>query len=370
MNDFTGDVLALVEWLGISCKAPELEEFLVRKRIHDRPMTPDQVESEGLVEDDDDTDVEYELARRSKESMVVQSERYGFCLIFQSRENYDLVHQNPCGFDDPYVLEQVAFFAKGVQIYQGFEGPVFRGVGMLTRRSDSAYVALGSPLARRSVYETSTDLFVVGNWVLNFGFREEGVDPCLAHVHIRKKNIFDDVMLSPRFLDVAPDAYASMLGLAQLGHPTDSPDVLDFLAGLGLDNEIDEEIGCPEEMNGRARSHGIVIYFKEMHGAGGNSSALPVKIVSAITYKRRGDLGSVGYSGVLPFSMNFGDRPDVAIAKAKNSPAKITESEELLSYYWPVASGIVVQAVFSLIDWQLARVTLHAPIRASFVLNG
>ncbi len=93
MNDFTGDVLALVEWLGISCKAPELEEFLVRKRIHDRPMTPDQVESEGLVEDDDDTDVEYELARRSKESMVVQSERYGFCLIFQSRENYDLVHQ-------------------------------------------------------------------------------------------------------------------------------------------------------------------------------------------------------------------------------------------------------------------------------------
>ncbi|MGY8530236.1 hypothetical protein [Paracidovorax citrulli] len=370
MDYFTGDALVLSELLGCSSEDSGLEEFLVRKRIHDRPMTPDQVESEGWVEDDGDTDVEYELERRSKESLVVQSERDGFCLIFQSRENYDLVHHTPCGVDAPFVLEQVAFFAKGVQIYQGFKGPVFRGIGMTTRRSDAAYVALGQPLARRTVYETSTDLFVVGNWVLNFGFQEGGHDPCLAHVHIRRRNIFDDVMLSPRFVDSPPSGYDSMLGLTQLGHPTDSPDVLAFLARLGLENEIDEDIGCPEEMNGRARSHGIVIYFKEMRGASGHASALPVKIVSAITYKRRGDLGSLGYSGVLPFSMNFGDRPDVAIAKAKNSPAKVTESEELLSYYWHLASGIVVQAVFSLVDWQLARVTLHAPTRASFVLNG
>jgi len=370
MDDFTGDALVLAELLGCSSEDSGLEEFLVRKRIHDRPMTPDQVESEGWVEDDGDTDVEYELERRSKESLLVQSERDGFCLIFQSRKNYDLVHEPSCGGDAPFVLEQVAFFAKGVQIYRGFGGAVFRGVGMTNRRSDTAYVALGQPLARRTVYETSTDLFVLGDWVLNFGFQEEGPDPCLAHVHIRRKNIFDDVMVSPRFVDLPPDAYASMLGLAELGHTTDSPNVLAFLSGLGLDNEIDEDIGCPEEMNGRARSHGIVIYFKEMRGAGGHASALPAKIVSAITYKRRGDLGSVGYSGVLPFSMNFGDRPDVAIAKAKNSPAKVTASEELLSYYWHVASGIVVQAVFSLIDWQLARVTLHAPTRASFVLNG
>ncbi|WP_152643500.1 hypothetical protein [Paracidovorax citrulli] len=370
MVDFTGDVLTLVECLGGSCEAPGLEAFLVRKSIHDRPMTPEQVESEGLVEDDDDTDVEYELARRSKESMVVQSERHGFCLIFQSRENYDLVHHTPCNGDAPFVLEQVAFFAKGVQIYQGFEGPVFRGIGMTNRRSDTAYVALGQPLARRTVYETSTDLFVLGDWVLNFGFQEGGPDPRLAHVHIRRRNIFDDVMLSPRFVDLPPDAYASMLGLAELGHTTDSPNVLAFLSGLGLENEIDEDIGCPEEMNGRARSHGIVIYFKEVSRAGGYASAPPGKIVSAITYKRRGDLGSAGYSGDLPFSMHFGDRPDVAIAKARISPVKITESEELLSYYWHVASGIVVQAVFSLVDWQLARVTLHAPMRASFVLNG
>ncbi len=365
---FTGDVLTLVECLGGSCEAPGLEAFLVRKSIHGRPMTPQQVESEGLVEDDDDTDVEYELARRSKESMVVQSERHGLCLIFQSPEKYDLVQHTPCGVDAPFVLEQVAFFAKGVQIYQGFEGPVFRGIGMTTRRSDAAYVALGQPLARRTVYETSTDLFVVDDWVLNFGFQEGGYDPCLAHVHIRRKNIFDDVMLSPRFVNGSPGDYDSMLGLAQLGHSIDSPDVLSFLSALGLENEIDDDIGCPEEMNGRARSHGIVIYFKEFSGAVEHASAPPGKIVSAITYKRRGDLGSAGYSGNLPFSMQFGDRPDVAIAKAKNSPVKITESEELLSYYWLVTSGIIVQAVFSLVDWQLARVTLHASARASSIL--
>lgn len=372
MDDFAGDVLALVEWLGCSCEDPGLEAFLVQKRIHDRPMTPDQVEREGLVEDDGDTDVEYELACLSKESMVVQSERHGFCLIFQTRENYDLVHRAACGVQAPFVLEQVAFFAKGVQIYQGFEGPVFRGVDMTGRRSDAMYAALGQPLARRLVYETSTDLFVVGDWVLNFGFQDEGPDARLAHVHMRRKNVFDDVMLRPRIEDVPPAADAAMPGLAQLGLSAVSPEVLGFLAGLGLDDEDDEDeedSGCPQELNGCAQSHGIVIYLKDVSGAAGHPDGPSDTIVSAITYKRRGDLESLGYAGVLPFGLQFGDRPDVAIAKAKHAPAKVSESEELRSYYWPVASGMVVQAVFSLIDWQLARVTLHAPARASAVLN-
>lgn len=367
--DLTGDVLALVECLGCFCEDPRLEAFLVHKRIHDRPMTPAQLEDEGAVQDDGDTDVEYELARRSKESLVVQSERHGFCLIFQPREDHDLVHRTPCGVEAPFVLAQIAFFAKGVQIYQGFEGVVFRDVGMNTRRSDTAYAALGPPLARRSVYETSTDLFALGDWVLNFGFPEKEQDPPLAHVHIRRKNVFDDVMLNPRMLEVAPDTDASMPGLSQLGRSSDAPEVQDFLAGLGLNDEIDEDIGCPEEMNGRARSHGIVIYFKELPEALGHANALPNKIVSAITYKRRGDLRSLGYCGDLPFGLHFGDRPDIAIAKAKHPPAKVSESEELRSYYWRVASGMVVQAVFSLVDWQLARLTLHAPARTSAVLG-
>ncbi|WP_369939610.1 hypothetical protein [Xanthomonas medicagonis] len=369
MDDFAGDVLALVEWLGCSCEDRGLEAFLVQKRIHDRPMTPDQVEREGLVEDDGDTDVEYELACLSRESMVVQSERHGFCLIFQTRENYDLVHRAACGVQASFVLEQVAFFAKGVQIYQGFEGPVFRGVGMTTRRSDATYAALGQPLASRLVYETSTDLFVAGDWVLNFGFQDEGPDARLVHVHIRRKNVFDDVMLSPRIEDVPPAADAAMPGLAQLGLSAASSEVLGFLASLGLDDEADEDNGCPEELNARAQSHGIVVYLKDVAGAAEDLDAASDTIVSAITYKRRGDLGSLGYSGVLPFGLQFGDRPDVAIAKAKHAPAKVSESEELRSYYWPVASGMIVQAVFSLIDWQLARVTLHAPVRAFSVLN-
>ncbi|GKS88746.1 hypothetical protein [Acidovorax sp. SUPP2539] len=369
MADFIGDVLALIELLGCSSEAHRLEAYLVQKYIHDRPMTPDQVESEGLVEDNGDTDVEYELMRRSKESMVVQSERDGFCLIFQPREDYDLVHRSPCGVEAAFVLEQIAFFAKGVQIYQGFEGPVFRDVRMTTRRSDAAYAALGAPLARRTVYETSTDLFVVDDFVLNFGFQNDGQDSPLAHVHIRRKNVFDDVMLDPQLLDIPLNAPYTMPGLAQLGHSSDSLEVQDFLASLGLSNEIDEDIGCPEEMSGRARSHGIVIYFKEITGAANRPHELPDKIVSAITYKRRGDLGSSGYLGDLPFGMHFGDRPDVAIAKAEHPPVKVAESEQLLSYYWHVSSGIVVQAVFSLIDWQLARVTLHAPVRAASVLK-
>lgn len=367
MADFTGDVLVFAKLLGCSCDDSRLDALLVQKHIHDRPMTSDQLEDEGAVEDDGETDVEYELTRRSKESMVVQSERHGFCLIFQPREDYDLVHHPASGVEAPFVLQQIAFFAKGVQTYQGFNGPVFRGVNMITNRTDAAYAALGPPLALRAVYETSTDLFVYGDFVINFGF-QDGPDAPLAHIHIRRRNVFDDVMLNPLGLDGPQKAPISMPGLAQLGLPAIAPVVQDFLSDLGLDGEIDEDLGCPEEMNGRALSHGIVIYFKEMPRAAIGPHALPEKCVSAITYKRRGDLGSSGYSGDLPFGMHFGDRPDIAVAKAGHAPNKISESEELRSYYWRVASGMVVQAVFSLIDWQLARVTLHAPARASAVL--
>ena len=35
-----------------------------------------------------------------------------------------------------------------------------------------------------------------------------------------------------------------------------------------------------------------------------------------------------------------------------------------MSYFWETETGLIVQAMCSLIDWQLYRVTLHAPFLA------
>ncbi len=86
--------------------------------------------------------------------------------------------------------------------------------------------------------------------------------------------------------------------------------------------------------------------------------------LSAITYKRQGDLESRGFHGELPFDFEFGDSPQTLIAKAGEVPGLKDRSDQLMSYYWETESGVIVQAMCSLIDWQLYRVTVHAAFLA------
>ena len=45
-------------------------------------------------------------------------------------------------------------------------------------------------------------------------------------------------------------------------------------------------------------------------------------------------------------------------------PGIENRSDQLMSYFWETESGVIVQAMCSLIDWQLYRVTVHAPFLA------
>lgn len=353
---------ALINFLGCSSIDQRLEDFLEEYNIHDRPMTVEELELLEDADDKEDTDAEYELNQKSKDSLIIGSERNGFCLIFKKREDYELTHSEQITFSDPFVLEQIAFFANGVQTYQGFQGSFLSGITMETKKNDPAYTFFGDPIASRIIYDTPVELFHIYDLIVNFGFMGKG-SSCLAHVHIRKKNIHDKVMLKPNF-DTAAASFPDMIGSIHLGKAYDAPEVLDFFSKHGLHQSIDD-YDCPEEFSSLSRSQGIIIYLKKMNDGSKNSSK---NAISAITYKRRGDLGSFGYEGLLPFRLSFGESPDVVMRKMAIPFDRRADSETLFSLYWRLPSNIIIQAVFSLIDWQLARITLHAQENIKSVL--
>ena len=359
----------LLDLLGSACGDPRLEQFLTAHRIHDRPRTIAQLREEDFVEDDGETDVEYELARAAKESLTVESERLGFCLTFVAAQDYALVHElDPNSKTAPsFMLEQVVFFAKGIQIYQQYLGMLPGGVSFPIRQSDRSYAALGSPLARRTVYDTVCDLFVIDGLVVNFGFGDEA-EPMLAHVHVRQQHHFDKIMLTVSPVDVAQAEQPVILGQAELGCAVASAEVQRLFAQLGIEQSDMYQGACPDEITRLTKPEGITLYFDDVPNSITNNDRQAKgqerRLVS-MTYKRRGDLSSLGYQGVLPFAFVFGDAPPALVSKAGRAPDAQHSSDQLLSYYWKLGNGLVIHAACSLIDWQLYRVTLHAPFMAA-----
>jgi hypothetical protein len=360
----------LLELLGSGDGDPRLEQFLTAHQIHGRPKTAAQLREEGFIEDDGETDVDYELEKAAKASLMVESERLGFCLIFVSAKDYALVYEEPLqnrGEVTPqFILEQIVFFAQGVQIYQQYAGGLPGGLGFPVKPSDPGYAALGPPLARRDVYDTACDLFLIDGLIVNFGFGAEP-DPSLAHVHVRRQHCFDQTMLAQSPAKPATAGQPLILGQTELGCTVKSVEVQRLFVQLGIDQSDMYQGACPDEITRLTKPEGITLYFDDVANSlvGDNPKANgEERRLVSMTFKRRGDLSSQGYNGPLPFLFAFGDAPSALIAKAGRPPDAQHSSDQLLSYYWKWNSGLVVHALCSLLDWQLYRVTLHAPFMA------
>lgn len=354
MESLTSELLSL---LGLASEDPQVEAFLSRMRIYDRPKTVAQLEEEEFIDpDDDETDIEYELAQESKASMVVESPAHGFCLIFKSRSDYSLTHSTVPAGASPFVVQEIGFFDRDVQVYLGYQGSLPGGVRFGMSRKDFALKTLGPPLASRFVYGTLVDLYLINNQIVNFGFRP---DHTLAYAHARDRTTFDGIMVSPN-LDAQRWPAPSMIGGDLIGRPLADATVQNFLILNGLDPDDIEPGACPEELMQLTKSKGITIYL---------SNGLLGQQVSSIAYKRRGDLGSQGYAGPMFMGFEFGDSPATLQQKAGSRPIKETMDDQLVSFYWNAYDSLIVQAVCSLIDWQLCRVVLHAKFTSNSVLN-
>lgn len=224
----------------------------------------------------------------------------------------------------------------------------------------------GLPIARRDVHKTSFDLFILNEPIVNFGF-DESTGTSLRLVHVREQNSFDRRMLAPYAkASASPTDWKPITGTSAVGRVIADAEVVECFATLGVDADDMYDGVCPEEITRLTKSHGITLYFRTLSPRDGTHKSYSTKSaggqrLSGITFKRRGDLRSLGYRDALPFAFQCGDTPQTQTAKTGRPPDRQYQSEELLSYYGKTDARSLVRAVSSLIDWQLCRVALHAP---------
>ena len=74
----------------------------------------------------------------------IESERLGFCLMFETRDNYALAHDGVPDSQAPFVVNEIGWFAKGVQIYQQFLGALPGRLSFNAAGQDAQYNALAA----------------------------------------------------------------------------------------------------------------------------------------------------------------------------------------------------------------------------------
>ena len=115
------------------------------------------------------------------------------------------------------------------------------------------------------------------------------------------------------------------VGTSAIGEAAGSRSVRALLATLQLDEDDLDDGACPEEITRLTVPLGITLYFRDLPLSSKNTKGRgKVRHLSAITYKRRGDLESNGFHGELPFGFEFGDSPQRLIAKAGEPRQQVT----------------------------------------------
>lgn len=116
--------------------------------------------------------------------MIVQSPANGFCLIFKKRSDYSLTHSVVQAGNSPFVVQELGFFDRGVQVYQKYNYFLPGEMRLGSLRADFAFKRLGRPIATRVIYETLVDLYLIDDRIVNYGFRP---DQTLAYAHVRNQ---------------------------------------------------------------------------------------------------------------------------------------------------------------------------------------
>lgn len=363
--NLTAILLAL---LGQSSTNAAFLATLRALKIRQLPQTVAQLQAEVEPGDfDDDDDVEYELMQRSEESQIIDVEKFGLVMIYKTADEYRTIHGSaPEGAD--FVLNELAFYQADIRGAIAYPDALPYGLSFEQSASSEQPAALGPLLAQRKLYDVMARQYMPGEHVVNASFDDDGR---LIHVHVRLQGLFDRCqrgLLEFPYSDEQPGFYTQALG--QL---ISQPQVQAVFEKLNVDPKQRESAHCPEELTAAEKTHGVTLHVRGPRQAGLKSSkgGRVVFVLAGVVFKRMGDLASEGYFGHLPYDLGFWMTPDQVAEKVPGEPIWIHSSEQLGSYMWRLPNGQLMQAMFSLIDWQLYRLSVWAPFMAKeFKLEG
>jgi hypothetical protein len=356
--ELTSTLLGL---LGQSSNSATFLATLQALKIRQVPQTfaslKDEIE-DGEFENEDEA--EYELTQRSKASQIIDVEKFGLVMIYQTLDEYR-TNFGSAPENTDFVLKELAFYQAGVRGAMAYPQALPFGLSFQQSAASQGPPALGPLIAERKLYDVMARQYMPANHVVNASFDESGR---LIHVHVRLQTLFDRCQrgeLRFRFKDESYEFYTQ--GLGQL---ISAPQVQTIFEKLNVSEKQRKSAHCPEEITIAERAHGVTLHVRGPKQAGLKTSLGDevVFVLAGVVFKRMGDLASEGYFGHLPYDLGFWMTPDQVLQKVPSRPIWHHSSEQLASCMWRLHNGQLMQAMFSLIDCQLYRLSVWAPFMA------
>ncbi len=327
----TDDLLSLV---GCSPEAADVDQWLTAQRIYDRPQVGTETNGADNARDT---------------GRIDEVERHSLALIYDRKAIYRLLVGKPDGLvgDDPgdFVLREVALFGPGVQDYRGYSGPLPFGLQWGASKEHCAAV-MGTPLARRTIHELTSDLWALEGWIVNASYQ----DDALAIVHLRRLNKYDRRMLGvadERETQSADRPPADSV-LKVVGRVATDVEVRDALSHIDWSSDL-FDFSNAGEISKYVQAHGVTLYL-------GGKDVAP-SVITGIRLNRQGDMDSLGYSGRLPFGIEFHTTPTQLEAMVGRKPDRLMTSADTGAMRWSFP-GHDLHVMYSLIDFQVYRVSL------------
>lgn len=353
------DTKVLLSFIGKPSTNRAFDSFLTQHRIYDRPATFEQLlEEHDEDERTDDEFDEYGVHKEAENSLIIEAEHLGCCLIFAPRKEYELLF-GPAAEPGEFIFKEAAFYAQGVQDYQQYSGTLPGNLAFGDTISRVPAMLQRRPTVCRMVYDVLSERYEYKGWILNIGFSVDRRE--VLHVRMRSPHRYD--LLAQQ--DAAPeikDLETSKILFDVLGSPITDLKVQKAFSKIGLKLDQLQPQFCPEEITDLEKPKGVALYFRdaeELQRVRSTSDPEETWFVG-FRFKRCGDLGSEGYWGELPHQLAFHDSSQDVLNKIGKTPDASGESDQLCWYMWKFERHIL-HAMCSKIDDQLYRVTLFAP---------
>lgn len=345
------DVLSL---LGKSPEDKEFNDWLVSQRIHERPH---------FAEDDEDYADDPDAAlRNARDSEIYESERHSIALIYEDRKNYvRLFGFSESSSSGDYVLKQVAFYGPGISNYSGYKAALPFALNFADSPAE-VREKLGAPFATRAIHGLVADLWVASGWHINVSYTESF--DRIAIVHVRRLHKYDVRMLSGIHGRDSKDSVVDVMKLGGvLGLEVNDPRIAQALFPLDWSDDVKDEADGSDEIFSYVKSDGLTLYFRQVKeknvaqlGSLGNGTTY----LAGFRLNRAGDMHSDGFDGQLPFGLEFHHTPEDVIGKIQHAPSEKGVAADTGYYIWEF-NDCRFHVMYSLIDWQVYRVTCFAP---------